>query len=84
MTIKEFYYSFSFMDARGGRDEVWDQGTVSSQLAKQSHCVVVSGIINSKNKIERIISRIIVFLAYRICLLVLKLQGKLKPNRVTS
>ena len=35
-------------------------------------------------KLKKIISCIFVFLAYCICLLVLKLRGKLKRNRVRS
>ena len=35
-------------------------------------------------KLKKIISCIFVFLAYRICLSVLKLRGKLKRNRVRS
>ena len=35
-------------------------------------------------KLEKIVSCIFVFLAYRICLMVLKLRGKIKRNRVRS
>ena len=36
------------------------------------------------SKIEKIISHIFAFLAYRICLLVLKSRGELNRNRIRS
>ena len=81
----------------GGRDEVWDRETMFSQLAKRSPCVMASGLLQhfSKKRTgwgnlkclknwKKIISCIFVLLAYRICLSVLKLRGKLKRNRVRS
>ena len=56
-----------------GRDEAWDLETMFSQLAKRSPCV---NIFEIEARSEP--ACIFVFLAYRICRLVLKLQGKLK------
>ena len=57
----------------GGRDEAWDLETMFSQLAKRSPCV---NIFKIEARSEP--ACIFVFLAYRVCRLVLKLQGKLK------
>ena len=56
-------------------DEVWDREAMFSQLAKQSPRGG-QRILQYFSQLKKIISCIFVFLAYRICLSVLKLRGK--------
>ena len=69
-------YKFKTYYASGGRrDEVWDRETMFSQLAKKQEANRQRKSEMLK-KLKNIISCIFVFLAYRICLSVLKLLGE--------